>query len=318
MSTAGESSNGAKKSGTPKTRSPNYPALDLKTAIDKARIVYRRMGKHPTGADVVASLWSSSPKSSSFKLALAAVRAYWLFEDHADEGDRLIKVSSLALDILEFYGEGSPEWVKAVQSAALSPKIHAALWEKYGGELPADEEIRRHLLKDRGFNHKTVDEFIDEFRATLSFAGLIGGDKIRGVDPQPDPGDSRPPKPIKQGEFVQWTSQGVDQFDLPRRVVGASEDGRFVFVEGTRTGIPANQVAVVDPPTVDRAPSRRPISQPGMREDTFTLDEGQVVIQLPDRLSASSFEDLKDWLDLVVRKAKRTVREPADEPGKAG
>jgi hypothetical protein len=51
-----------------------------------------------------------------------------------------------------------------------------------------------------------------------------------------------PPDPnaIRVGDLVQWTSQGVDQFETPRRVLRIEQG--FVFVEGTATGIPLAQV----------------------------------------------------------------------------
>jgi hypothetical protein len=44
-----------------------------------------------------------------------------------------------------------------------------------------------------------------------------------------------------------------------------------------------------------------------MKEDTFTLDEGDVVLQWPERLSQESYEDLESWMHLQLRKIKRRV-----------
>lgn len=49
-----------------------------------------------------------------------------------------------------------------------------------------------------------------------------------------------------------------------------------------------------------------------MNNDTFSLDEGQVVIQWPSKMSQESFEDFKAWLDIITRKAKRSVQ--AEDP----
>ena len=46
-----------------------------------------------------------------------------------------------------------------------------------------------------------------------------------------------------------------------------------------------------------------------MKEDIFTLDEGEVVLQWPERLSKESFEDLETWMGLQLRKIKRRVVE---------
>ena len=48
------------------------------------------------------------------------------------------------------------------------------------------------------------------------------------------------------GDFVQWTSQGVDRFKVPYKVVGI--DGDFAFVAESKAGIPMSELAVVDPP----------------------------------------------------------------------
>ena len=44
-----------------------------------------------------------------------------------------------------------------------------------------------------------------------------------------------------------------------------------------------------------------------MKEDVFSLDEGFVVLQWPDRLSADSAQNLKDWLALIGRKIERAT-----------
>ena len=48
-----------------------------------------------------------------------------------------------------------------------------------------------------------------------------------------------------------------------------------------------------------------------MKEDVFTLDEGNAVLQWPATLSLASYADLKDWLDLMLRKIERQA--PADD-----
>lgn len=46
---------------------------------------------------------------------------------------------------------------------------------------------------------------------------------------------------------------------------------------------------------------------PGIKQDVFSLDEGQVVLQWPAKMSAASYRDFKDWIDLQVRKIARAV-----------
>ena len=53
-----------------------------------------------------------------------------------------------------------------------------------------------------------------------------------------------------------------------------------------------------------------------LREDRFSLTEGNVIIQCPTPLSQESFQDLVDWLDIVKRNIGRSVgcKEAPDEP----
>ena len=60
-------------------------------------------------------------------------------------------------------------------------------------------------------------------------------------------------------------------------------------------------------------PRKRHEVRPGMKEDVFTLDEGDAVFQWPERLSQESYEDLEAWAELILRKIKRSVGRGADD-----
>jgi len=47
-----------------------------------------------------------------------------------------------------------------------------------------------------------------------------------------------------------------------------------------------------------------------MRQDVFSLAEGEAVIHWPTPLSPDSIADLEEWLELVKRKIKRSAAEP--------
>src|SRR5260370_12570354 len=57
------------------------------------------------------------------------------------------------------------------------------------------------------------------------------------------------PKSAGTGDLVQWTSDGVDQFETPRRVQSVHRrDGKeWAFVEGTSTGVLLSELTVVTP-----------------------------------------------------------------------
>jgi hypothetical protein len=58
-------------------------------------------------------------------------------------------------------------------------------------------------------------------------------------------------------------------------------------------------------------PQRREVKV-GMKEDVFSLREGDVTLQWPETLSADSYQDLEDWTKLLLRKIKRSVAAPTD------
>lgn len=57
----------------------------------------------------------------------------------------------------------------------------------------------------------------------------------------------RPIAMVQPGDMIQWESSGKFIFPVPRKVehVHESEMGIFVFVEGSSTGIPADQVVLI-------------------------------------------------------------------------
>lgn len=77
---------------------------------------------------------------------------------------------------------------------------------------------------------------------------------------------------------------------------------------------PQEQETAMTPPpgggtATPTAPSPTPMQKPvpGTRQDVFSLDEGQVILQWPEHLSSASIEDFESWLELVLRKVKRSV-----------
>lgn len=73
-----------------------------------------------------------------------------------------------------------------------------------------------------------------------------------------------------------------------------------------------------EPPVVETNMSITPFTtqsggQVRMRQDTFTLEEGTVILHWPGRLSRESYDDLKDWLEIMGRKMERAVSQEKDE-----
>ena len=59
------------------------------------------------------------------------------------------------------------------------------------------------------------------------------------------------------------------------------------------------------PPPLNR--NKRREVKSGMKEDVFSLSEGDVVLQWPEGLSQESYEDVEAWTKLILRKIKRSI-----------
>ena len=246
----------------------------------------------------------------------------------------MYKLTPTALDIAADYPEGSPEYLVALKTAALKPKIHLELWNKWHSDLPPDDEIRRYLVREKGFNDKTVADFITQYRATISLAKLNPGDKIN--EAAAAGAEDAPAEEVNVGDFVQWTCNGANMFSTPRPVRALSDDGLFAFVPGTETGLPLDQLTVEQAvktedsklPPPSQAPPRNPFAAevfekpkteqplpPGLKEDGYDMPEGRAILRWPEKLDPGSVDELEDWFNLIVRKIRRTNNAPSRNQG---
>ena len=166
---AAETDSPAKRS---RTRSPSYPYLDLPTALEKVTVLWNVEGRHPAAVSVAMQHWGYKEDSSTGYSCVAALKKFGLV-DHDGMGEtRQIRLSALALAILLDRDPASDDRRDALRRAALNPRIHAELWERYGADLPSDQTLRRFLVIERNFNEASVDELLAEYKATAAFAGL--------------------------------------------------------------------------------------------------------------------------------------------------
>ncbi len=319
------------RKAVPSKRSPNYPFVDIQAAISRAKVLYDRYDDHYIPVDEVAGLWGMSNTSSSVVKILGALSQFGLINDKGKGRGREVKLTDRAVDIFT-YPERSAERSAALQKAALAPKIHKEIWGRFqkDGVLPTtDDAIRIYLTRQREearFNRATVNGFIQQLRRTLTFAGVDGDAKIAAGDTSDEPSDEDEGDNggVQVGDYVQWTSQGQDHFKIPRKVLAIEnfEGEDFALAEGERTGISMDQLTVMEPPasTTAKTPKQAPLNrffrdgvdvddppQPGRKKETYGLEEGDVIVDRPLRISADSYAELEDWFNLLLRKLKRSI-----------
>jgi hypothetical protein len=80
----------------------------------------------------------------------------------------------------------------------------------------------------------------------LIVGGLIGAAAVIGAFAPKD--ERKPVFDVGEGDLVQWQSMGKFIFPEPRKVVRVEEGemGKYVFVEGSKTGIPIEQIVVLE------------------------------------------------------------------------
>lgn len=179
-------------------RSPSYPAIDLATAIDKAKALHDQERQIPASVETIVKHWGYRSFNGPASLSLAALKKYGLVEDQGTGAERVAKVSDLAVDILA--NPDADERQRAVERAALNPAIHRELWEKYGPNLPSDANLRWELTRQRGFTETGADEFLPVYRNTLAYAGLdkagtLQPQSVEQEDERPDEDNELRPRP---------------------------------------------------------------------------------------------------------------------------
>jgi len=186
-----------------KGRSPSYPAITLEAAIQRAQQLWDAERQHPTPIDTIVKHWKYKSLSGPASLTLAALKKYGLIENVGAGQARRAQVTDLAVDILANPDEGVRR--AAIQRAALSPAIHRELWDTFKNELPSNENLRWVLTRQRvpPFTETGADEFIPQYRHTLTFAQLTASDSV-GLQTEPledkpkdgkDEKDPPPPSP---------------------------------------------------------------------------------------------------------------------------
>jgi len=161
-----------------KGRSPSYPGIDLQEAVGRARTVYGIERKNRVPVMTALSHWGYKSASGPGAVVLAALKKFGLLDDEGSGDKRHVRLTDLALKIIQDDREQSVERDKAIQEAALKPAIHSQLWQEYRGDLPSDANLRFKLLNERAFTESGVTEFIPQFRRTIAFAKLAEGDNL--------------------------------------------------------------------------------------------------------------------------------------------
>ena len=228
-------------------RSPSYPSLSLGEAIDAVGKIDARYRSAAVDRLDAAKLIGFSSQSGPANQALASLAAYGLLE-RAGKGDT--RVTELARAIL--HPESNEERLESLEVAAGSPPLFERLRERFEGiSIPPEDGVVTTLNR-MNFNPNVVRRVAKAFLETCQYIGEQGVRDSRSGSPLEDRESSSletgqaPDDETKAvvGDWIQWESQGALQFPEPRRIRAVSDDGDWVFVEGSVTGIPRQETSI--------------------------------------------------------------------------
>ncbi|HUI92692.1 MAG TPA: hypothetical protein VLX68_10635 [Chitinivibrionales bacterium] len=188
-------------------RSPSYPGIDLKTALERARELYEKDRQNWANIEVVVGHWGyKNAKVGPAMVTIAAMKKFGILETQGLSDKKEARLTKDAIEFLIDNRAESPERDELIKKLALTPEIHSSLWKEYNGHLPSNENLKYNLRK-KGFSETGADEFIKEFRSTIAHSGIdkspessyISGDDPAGQgegikDPPKPEGNQIPPK----------------------------------------------------------------------------------------------------------------------------
>jgi hypothetical protein len=229
--------------------SPSYPNMPLSKAIATVQKIFDADRQAPVDRAVAAKHIGYSGQSGASDKALASLAHYGLLEK-AGKGET--RVTQLAVDIL--HPDTPAERRAALRKAGLKPGVFQEIYDRYEGRLPSEEALRSYLLR-ANFQNIAINPVVHAYGETFRFleqekafeSGGAEGEQGADSNGQDDEAEEKDPVIFggaRVGDLIQWESQGTLQLQKPTRVRHVTDDGQWVAVEGSETGIPMNEVIV--------------------------------------------------------------------------
>ena len=200
-------------------RSPGYPAISLKEAVEKAAILNKKTHGHYSPMIAISQHWGFAPTSTKSMVILATLKKYGLVEYDGTGNSRKARITELAEKIILDEREDSFDKKQAIKEAALKPKMIKELWQEYDGQIPSDADIEYKLRFEKKFSERAVKQFIKVFRQTIDYSELSGSDILSGYEDDKIPleeeeeimpGTSTILPPKEQFEQNQLTKKRID------------------------------------------------------------------------------------------------------------
>ncbi len=272
-----------------RVQSPGYPNVALPKAINIVRKIFEADRRNPIDREVAARHIGYAGLSGASDKTLASLAHYGLTEK---TGKGEIRVSQLAVDIL--HPNKPQDRSDALLEAAFKPQVFKDIRARFSGDTVSEAALKSYLIREN-FLDRAVGPVIQAYMETTRFlehekVSISAGQKSLPSEESAQTVDPDVNDPVvfggaKVGDLIQWEVNGVLQMEKPMRVRLVSEDSKWIAVDGSETGIPMDQVVVIEPAAA------RPLPPPHFKivQNSNEVNEG----------------DEKEWMrNLVGRETK--------------
>jgi len=163
-----------------RVRSPNYPSLSLREAVEKIMLVYRALQQHPAPREVIAKSLGYNGLNGASATVISTLNKYGLLDGRGED----LRVSERALSILHPHSD--KERAAALRAAAMEPRLFADLAERFPGGITNDDLLKNYLLRN-GFAINAVTSVIQAYRETSDFVEQEAGRYDSASQPEKEP-----------------------------------------------------------------------------------------------------------------------------------
>jgi hypothetical protein len=209
-----------------RVRSPNYPLVSLPEAISKVTAFYQAEQHLAAPKEVVAKHIGYASYHSLAARMISAIEKYGLLEETG--GDK-VKVSTLAMSIL--YPKTAEEKQKAINEAAFTPTLFAAIRDEWQGSMPSEQNLRVYLVR-RKFASDALDKVIQIYRETMTLVTSPGGGYVSSNGAR-DEGSPQERKQVQLHAHTPRSGHLVAQPSIPVLAHADSQDPFKVTFTGS-------------------------------------------------------------------------------------
>jgi hypothetical protein len=172
-------------------RSPSFPVMPLKAALERLQQFEAKFGRHPAPYEKTGLAWGMEEGSSQANRYLAALKSFGLIDYNGTAKERTVAISESGRTYLRAQQESIKKEI--LKSAAMMPKQIAVFWPKWGTDRPPNEICLDDLVLKHGFTEASAPQFLKIYDETIAYASLSPFDKVPEVsDTSDDEEDAMP------------------------------------------------------------------------------------------------------------------------------